>query len=188
MEFILPNGQVPTQTAATLVAQLAELAGQRFGSSQDATAAVLRTISDILNMRTSWVSDIDFSSNELLIASAHNEPGGCDVEPGGTAPLFDTFSSMAAAIAEPVPLIIQDVRLDKRFAGGRAAKAFPNIGSYVGVPIILSDATVVGTLCASDPDPRPISTQQVELVTVLSRLLATQIERDIELEARVQAE
>lgn len=44
------------------------------------------------------------------------------------------------------------------------------------MPIILSDGTFFGTLCAVDPDPCEFTRRQVELVVILARLLATQIE------------
>ncbi len=66
--------------------------------------------------------------------------------------------------------------------------AFPHIGSYLGVPIRLSDGAFFGTLCAVDPDPQTFAPPQVELLVVLARLLATQIERDRELAARRCAE
>ncbi len=70
---------------------------------------------------------------------------------------------------------------------GRARATFPNIASYVGVPIVVGDR-FYGTLCAVDPVARPISDDAVKLLIVLARLLATQLERDQELAARYAAE
>lgn len=64
------------------------------------------------------------------------------------------------------------------------AQVFPNIGSYIGVPIMLADGQLFGTLCAVDPDARTLTQQQTDLLVVLARLLSTQIERDHELVAR----
>ena len=167
---------------------LSRLAGQRFGTTTDATQAVLKSITSVLEMRTSWVSRVDLIADELSIVAAHNEPNGCNVPAGASSPLPQTFCSVIVREASPKPLIIEDVRSSLAHRGSLAAESFPGIGSYVGVPIVLSDATVFGTLCASDPEPKRISAQQVELLTVLSRLLATQIERDVESAARRQAE
>lgn len=60
---------------------------------------------------------------------------------------------------------------------------FPGIGSYIGVPVVLSDGMFFGTLCAVDPEPRYLTPQQAGTMTVLARLLATYIERDRQLDA-----
>lgn len=174
--------------ARTALDRLSRFAGQRFDTSSDATEAVLQAITETLGMRTSWVSQVDADACELGITAAHNEPGGSDVQIGGAAPLENTFCNTIISAERPRPLIIEDVRNDPAFSSSEAARTFPLIGSYVGVPIMLSDGTVHGTLCASDPAPTRVSPQQAALLTVLSRLLATQIERDQEFAARVQAE
>jgi signal transduction histidine kinase len=69
-----------------------------------------------------------------------------------------------------------------------AVAAFPEIGSYVAVPVLLSDGTFFGTLCGVDPSPRNFARSQIELLTVLARLLATYIERDRELAERRRIE
>jgi signal transduction histidine kinase len=69
-----------------------------------------------------------------------------------------------------------------------ATVASPRIGSFIGVPIMLSTGQFFGTLCAVDPDPQDLTTQQADLLVVLGRIIATQIERDQELAHRRQAE
>ncbi len=56
------------------------------------------------------------------------------------------------------------------------------------MPIRLGDGRFFGTLCGVDPELRPLSWRQAELMIVLARLLATQIERDRELAARQRVE
>ena len=80
------------------------------------------------------------------------------------------------------------MRAHPAFSTHLAAARFPNIGSYLGVAIVLSDGTFYGTLCAIDPEPRTLRPQQAELMVVLARLLATQIERDQEQTERKRAE
>ena len=69
-----------------------------------------------------------------------------------------------------------------------ATAASPRIGSFIGVPIVLSTGQFFGTLCAVDPDPQDLTTQQADLLVVLGRIIATQIERDQELAHRRHAE
>jgi PAS domain S-box-containing protein len=75
------------------------------------------------------------------------------------------------------PLTVENARLEEPFAS-LAATTDLNIGSYIGVPIILSDGTLFGTLCAIDPDARIFSRADTDLLTILSRMLAFQIDRD----------
>ncbi len=56
------------------------------------------------------------------------------------------------------------------------------------MPVLLSDGTLFGTLCAVDPVPRRVTPQQVALLVVLARFVATEIERDREGVARARAE
>ncbi len=46
------------------------------------------------------------------------------------------------------------------------------------MPVVLSDGSFYGTLCAVDPEPRELTLQQADLLVVLARLVATQLERD----------
>ena len=56
------------------------------------------------------------------------------------------------------------------------------------MPILLGDGTLFGTLCAVDPEPRVITRQQVELLVIIARFVATELERDREAAARARAE
>jgi PAS domain S-box-containing protein len=52
----------------------------------------------------------------------------------------------------------------------------------------LADGSLYGTLCAVDPEPRRLTPAGDQLLTVLARFLATQIERDLEIERRLATE
>lgn len=80
------------------------------------------------------------------------------------------------------------MRADPAFSSHQASAAFPAIGSYIGVAIVLSDGSFYGTLCAVDPDPRTLTKAQADMMIVLARLLATQIEKDYELAGRERVE
>ncbi|WP_075293373.1 GAF domain-containing sensor histidine kinase [Pararhizobium arenae] len=47
--------------------------------------------------------------------------------------------------------------------------------SYISMPIVLSDGTFFGTLCAIDPKPRHISTEVVEMFRLFAELIAVHI-------------
>ena len=80
------------------------------------------------------------------------------------------------------------MQTDPEFSSHAAAVLSPHIRSFIGVPVTLSDGTFHGTLCAVDPEPRKTLTcQQADLMAVLARLVATQIERQqVEEELRLR--
>ena len=65
---------------------------------------------------------------------------------------------------------------------------WPNIRRYIGVPVLLADGSLYGTLCAVDPTPGPVKEEQASVLRVLARLLATHIDLDFELQRRKEAE
>ncbi len=85
-------------------------------------------------------------------------------------------------------MLIENAYADPALTSHPAAAVFPTIGSYLGVPLVLADETLFGTLCVVDPEPRTFPPEQVGFLVVLARLLATQIERDRELEERRRVE
>lgn len=177
-----------SDASASLLGGLSSLAGHSYRTSADATDAILQLVAGQLGMRTAYLTRIDRARGELLMVSSFNEAGGSGIVAGSSFVLEDTFSSTIAASDEPAPLIIEDTRTDPRVAGGRAARAFPTIGSYFAVPITLADGVLYGSLCAVDPEPHRLTPKGDHLLTVLARFLATQIERDLEAERRLTAE
>lgn len=51
-----------------------------------------------------------------------------------------------------------------------------NIGSYLGVPIVLEDGTMYGTLCALDPDATHFKPEQVRIMEIVAKQLALVID------------
>lgn len=84
--------------------------------------------------------------------------------------------------------MIKSTRTAAVAVGHPALAVLPILGSYIGVPIVLSDGTLFGTLCAVDREPRTLAARQTALVVVYARLLAASIERDQEVAGRERAE
>src|SRR5690606_32234048 len=48
------------------------------------------------------------------------------------------------------------------------------IGAYIGIPLVCSDGSLFGTLCAIDPDPQPESiAAELPFIRTMARLLMT---------------
>lgn len=53
-----------------------------------------------------------------------------------------------------------------------------NIGSYLGVPVLLGDNQLFGTLCVLDPKPHQFSADDLDLLIIVSAWLRLYLERD----------
>jgi signal transduction histidine kinase len=73
-------------------------------------------------------------------------------------------------------LIVPDTLADERFATTVEVTCEPHIRFYTGVPLITLEGKAIGTLCVMDSIPRKISSQQVEGLQSLSRLVVKQLE------------
>ena len=70
---------------------LATLAARSFGSTAEATQALLETIAAQLGLRTSFLTEIAPATGRNRVLAAYNAPGGSGVRAGSDLPLGDTF-------------------------------------------------------------------------------------------------
>lgn len=181
------SGGADQRRGAPLLRELSALAAHSYASAEAAAAAAVRLVSNQLGMRTSYLARL-LPQGQLEIMAAYTAPGGCAIAAGQIDPAPTTFCHQLLAAATPAPLVIEHAHSDPRFKHHSAARAMPEVGSYIGVPMLGKDARVLGTLCATDPEAHTPTPQHVELLVVLARVLAAQIERDRELEERRRVE
>jgi signal transduction histidine kinase len=73
-------------------------------------------------------------------------------------------------------VIINDVKIDGVFCN-HPTPAMYGFKSYISAPIILTDGTIWGTLCAIDPEPRDLGKPEIrDSFQLLSELIAVQLE------------
>lgn len=61
------------------------------------------------------------------------------------------------------------------------------IGSYIGIPIVLSDGSLFGTLCAIDPEPQSETIQEkLPTIELLAQLLSTILEKELKHQEQVR--
>jgi PAS domain S-box-containing protein len=149
--------------------------------------AVTQLLVEQLHMRSSFVARVSNEQGHLELLATYNEPDGCDLSVGAVLPLQWSLESTPEASINIGPRLVEDTRVNVGFAAP-LQPPLGDIGSYLDVPIIRSDGTLFGTLGAADPEPRAVSSQQVDLVVLLSRFLASHLERDAELAERRLAE
>lgn len=76
----------------------------------------------------------------------------------------------AYAILRPESvLIVEDTRLDMRFASHPAVTGEPYLRFYAGAPLVTSDGDALGTLCVADTEPRQLSQLQEDTLKLLAR-------------------
>ena len=83
------------------------------------------------------------------------------------------------------PLVISDARSAAPFKDLDRTTEL-GIGSYIGVPIVLSNNQVYGTLCAIDPEAHNFNPEDTDLLVLLARLVAYQIDH-AEIEKQLKA-
>ena len=90
--MVTPTGDQPVEPRPGAdLGGLAALAARGFGSTAEATQALLATIVAQLGLRTSFLTQITAGEGRNRVVAAHNGPGGCAIAPGAGLPLDDTF-------------------------------------------------------------------------------------------------
>jgi diguanylate cyclase (GGDEF)-like protein len=85
------------------------------------------------------------------------------------------------AILSREPLIVNDARKDPRFADNPLVTGAPNIRFYAGYPIRDPGGFNIGTLCLIDPEPREMSSEDIEAL----RDMAEMVEDEIKISSQV---
>ncbi|MGI4788544.1 MAG: GAF domain-containing protein [Janthinobacterium lividum] len=85
-------------------------------------------------------------------------------------------SFCAHALVGNEMLIVEDARVDARFARNIMVTEEPFIRFYAGAPLLTAEGYALGTLCVVDYVPRILSIEQIDALRSLSHLVMTQLE------------
>lgn len=91
-----------------------------------------------------------------------------DGEPVNLSPRHSSFCGYA--ILGDAALVVEDARLDARFADNPLVAGHPGIRFYAGIPLRLRDGACVGTLCVMGNTPRRLSTVELSVLSDLGAL------------------
>ncbi|HEY1015159.1 MAG TPA: GAF domain-containing sensor histidine kinase [Herpetosiphonaceae bacterium] len=160
------------RSAVAALSALAAMSATPFESLPQLADAYLRLIMRQLGMRSAFVSEFVESAQRIL-HSRDND--GCDVEEGALVPLEDTFCQFVRATS--LPVTIPDSSTDAR-VNHIVTRRNLNIGAYAGVPILLSDGSIYGSLCALDPEPKEILPAHMDLLRIAANHLGFWVERE----------
>lgn len=73
-------------------------------------------------------------------------------------------------------MIVPDARLDPRFSDNPMVCGNPHVCFYAGVPLTTEEGLVLGTLCVVDDKPRTLSKEHLEMLQLLARQAAAQLQ------------
>lgn len=145
---------------------------RQFQTFQDVAATVLGMVQLMVKTRTCYIGYTDpevFTALKLL-----SHPDGCSLQEGATLPIGQSYCG-SIYLGTREPLCIDDA-LHHPLTRELALTYSAQIGSYLGVPILLADGTMFGTLCALDPDPHAFSERDLESMSYLARLMGHALE------------
>ncbi len=97
-----------------------------------------------------------------------------------------SISFCGHAVESGGPLVVEDARLDERFADNPIVVGDPHVIFYAGSPITTEDGFMLGTLCVIDHRPREFGEAHRRMLDALARQVMSQLELRRELQRRSQ--
>lgn len=124
-----------------------------------------------LRMDATYVTAID--SRQQTIEAIVGDVGGLGVRPGHVMPIEQTYC--ARMLSGGMPNVVPDTSREPAVRELAITRA---IGSYIGVPVKLSDGRVHGSLCCVSHEARnDLGEQELRFMQVLAGIVATRVER-----------
>ncbi len=167
----LNEPEVVASQEEDVLTKLSTLANKR---SPDLLDKVLSTAHQHLGMEVAFVSE--YSEGKTVFRSLEGDAESFKFREGVGTPLEASFCRRV--IEGRIPSVVADAAKDEevRDLGVRRAA---DIGSYVGVPLQLSDGRLYGTICCMSHSADPSLRQRdTEFMNVLARFVAEHIERE----------
>jgi diguanylate cyclase (GGDEF)-like protein len=170
--FRRPLAPSATATAATEPAAQ-ELSGRSFGSFVEAAKGVLSLLESLWPGSNVLLGQLDPTAESFNVINSEGETSFA-LKTGLAIPLQASFAVFVATEQRPV---LSSQAAEPVF-GALDVQQTLLVGSYIGVPLQRSDGTAIGSLCAMARQPGRYSQPDLELLTVMARLLAQEFESD----------
>lgn len=151
---------------------LASLAAHPYDSLDEALEAIVHLVADLFSIGLVLVQRLE---DDSFVITHVLDRIGLGLAPPITVPRKATFCD--AVVASVTPLIVPDADLEERYRA-LPGKVLVGTRTYIGVPILLSEGRVYGTLCAHDRHVLDLGQAEVEALLILARFVASHIERD----------
>lgn len=150
------------------------LSRHTFSGFPEATRVVLEMLEGQLASSAVFVGHLDHATDRFWIIDSSGD-STFDLVAGKSSPLEESFCFHMAAGTSPE--LTGDAEGDAVY-GSLPARSRLGIGSYVGVPLALADGSRVGSLCAINHEKHAYSEADHQLLQVIGRLLAYELERE----------
>lgn len=153
-----------------------------YGDFSAASRAALALLQERLGMGLWMVTRV--TGNEQIVLGAVRSSSEYPIQEGDVFRWSDTFC--ARMVTEDAPQCAPCVSEIAAYREAPAAQAMA-VAAYVGIPLRTADGELFGTLCAIDPSPRHELERGADaLLTIVGRLLATVLDRDLRLAAEAR--
>lgn len=156
------------------VSAASRITATAFSSFSDATRGILEMLETQLSGSVVFVGHLDHEQDRFWIVDARGDES-FGLQSGSSVPLQESFClNMAAGRA---PMLCEDAGADPVYSS-LAPQAELDIGSYVGVPLERANGGAFGSLCAISHAEASYSESDLQLLQVMARLLAFELERE----------
>jgi HD domain-containing protein/GAF domain-containing protein len=117
-----------------------------------------------------------FANGLQYFHHVRGESSSFGIEEGDGMPLADTYCEKV--LEGRLPNLIPDVRAEDRAASMEVTRR-ADVGAFTSVPLIFSDGSFYGTLCAVSHEARPEwGYRELQFLRIFARIIADQIERE----------
>lgn len=144
---------------------------------------LLALVAEALDMDLVLVGHVN--PNTYTATAAFCRDPAIPLTKGSEIPIGDTYCR--EEITARAPFAIGDAAVDPTYREHPGYRKF-GLRAYVGVPLLLEDGSLYGTLCATDTRPKEITPEMVDRILLLSGLVAVEISRRLGLKAETEAE
>ncbi len=158
----------------TVLSAASRLSGRSFEGFSEATQAVLEMLERQLPESAVFVAHLDHDQQLWRLVDARGA-GSFTAAPGMTLPADESLCFHMAT--DRAPRLCNDAAADPVY-GRLAMRAHENIGSYLGIPLELSDGSRPGSLCAIAHEPGRYVSDDLELLALMARIVAYELERE----------
>jgi GAF domain-containing protein len=155
------------------VSSIDELSQLQAVAHDPSVESAVRAVREFLGMDVAYTTQI--SGTKQIFETVDGDAESFGVGPGTTMDLDQTYCKRV--LDGRLPSLMPDVRGDPRAASLPITEE-AEVGSFVSIPLRLSDGTVPGTLCAASHRAKPeLGYRELQFLQVFARLIADQIER-----------
>ena len=159
--------------AATKSADLLQSAS-RSGSTETVERA-LAIVREHLEMDVAYVAE--FAGGQEVYRALDGDAESFGLAEGEGILLEGTYCKRVAEGL--LSNVIPDTKADPRVSG-LACTSEADIGAYVGIPLVLADGTIYGSLCCMSHEPDlSLEHKDINLMRVVASLVSDHIERDL---------